>query len=1205
MFRLHRTAGAMVLLLLTVCLHQLASASDDTYVLTAGHVAEIWGGDAALSFFDEYSGYGDCTDELAGTESCQSVDWGVVTDASRGEVLEVTYMADAGHAGLVVGPVNAIDLSGYADGALTFDINLIEVAEVSQFYIKVESGSAISGELPVPGLAIQTGWQTVSIPVSTLTASGELSLTGITAPMVFFPAFQTGAGLRYRIDEVRFTGLSDGESPPGPGSGTDIDYELMTFGAGNVADTINPDSYRCVYDHGNWIYNAGVVQPGISGCDTASQTPTGLPTPLSPQLVAPASEKPTATHRWWGSVSFLGEMQVDNPSDAAYITPDPIMARITNRGVRLMGIPGGLSLSGDGFLYSLPDPFAEVFDGIAVAHSQHTDLNAFMKDASAGSVTVQWLAGTVPVMEAVFIHGSPHVFFKVFQGDLVLRTLREDGGEKGIFLDEEQRLGVWTSVAGNRNDFLVTGGGATSFSGISGSDITVSDDSGAITVTWLPNDSGANLSAALFEAFSTTAMAPVARVEIDYSVDRSTNEVTVTHRYLDAGGAPVSTMIGLQPLHWKLAESFEVVASTRSARGLIKFVSGNGFSYQMPYVGVLPSLPVMTDSIDLARLGELIREFTDPGSASWNDRVDTYWSGKNYGKVAELAALARTAGYVAEADQLLAWLKLQLEDWFSAERDGELDTQRYFVYDEKWSTLLGMEEAFASHQLLNDHHFHYGYFVRAAAEICRVDAVWCSADNYGPMIELLIRDYAAPENDPLFPPLRNFDPANGFSWASGAVNFVRGNNNESTSEAANAYGAIILYGMATGNDALVERGMYLHASTSASFWQYWNNIDGYAEPGTDLDNFPFGYDKITTSIIWGDGAVFSTWFSPLLAHILGIQGLPSNTLTMHVGLYSDYMQDYVALGLSESANGKPSGLGTDEWSDLWWNLWALVDPEAAVADYEMVSAYTPEAGETKAHTFHWLHTMSELGHLVTGTGNVTSDYPAAMVFDLGELRQYLVYNFSDTLLTVTFSDGHTVSTAPGFSVSDNQTTLLDSDGDGVSDELDAFPFDSSESLDTDSDGTGNNADLDDDNDGYSDQQEAIDGTDPLNPFSCIEGCFSFDVDDNYDVQALTDGLLVIRHLFGFAGDSLTSGATAGDANRAEAGTISSYLTVSDTELDLDGNGESEALTDGLLLIRYLFGFTGDALTAGAIGNNAERDTAEKIEAYVQSRIPSN
>ncbi|MBT3425943.1 MAG: glycosyl hydrolase [Gammaproteobacteria bacterium] len=1189
------------------CVQELAAASDDTYILTGGHVAEIWGGDAALSFFDEYSGYADCTDELAGTESCQSVDWGIVEDESRGEVLEVTYLADAGHAGLVVGPGSPIDLSGYAEGELSFDINLIDIGQVGQFYIKVESGAAISGELLVQELLIQTGWQTVSIPVSTLTASGELSLSGITAPMVFFPAFQTGAGLRYRIDEVRFTGLSTGEPPPGPGSGsgTNIDYQLMTFGAGNVADTINPDSYRCVVDYGNWIYNAGVVEPGIAGCDSATQTPVGLPTPLSPQLVAPASEKPTATHRWWGSVSFLGEMQVGNSSDAAYITPDPIIARITNRGVRLMGIPGGLSLSSDGFLYSLPDPFAEVFDGIAVGNSQHADLNAFMKDSSAGSVTVQWLAGTLPVMEAVFIHGSPHVFFSVFQGDLVLRTLRDDGGEKGVFLDEDQRLGVWTSVAGNRNDFLVTGGGNTSFEGISGSEITVNDDSGEITVTWLPNDSGGEVSSAMIEAFSDTAAARVASVDIDYSVDRSTNEVTVSHRYLDATGTPVSTIMGLHPLHWKFTEPFETIATTRSARGLIKFTSGNGFSYKMPYVGVLPSLPVFADSIDVTRLGELIREFTDAGSASWNDKVDTYWSGKNYGKVAELAALARSAGYVQEADELVVWLKLQLEDWFSAEREGELDSQRYFVYDEQWSTLLGMEEAFASHQLLNDHHFHYGYFVRAAAEICGVDAAWCSSENYGPMIELLIRDYAAAPDDPLFPPLRNFDPANGFSWASGSVNFVRGNNNESTSEAANAYGAIILYGLATGNDALTERGMYLHASTSAAFWQYWNNIDGYREPGSDMDNFPFGYNNITTSIIWGDGAVFSTWFSPLLAHILGIQGLPSNTLTLHVGLYSDYMQEYVALGLSESANSKPSGLGADEWSDLWWNLWALVDPEAAIADYETVSLYTPEAGETKAHTFHWLHTMKMLGHMVTGTGDITADYPAAVVFERGDLRQYVVYNFSDTPLTTTFSDGHTVTTASGFSVSNNQSVELDSDGDGINDDLDAFPENASEWLDTDGDGTGNNADLDDDNDGYSDQQEAMHGTDPLNSFSCSEGCFSFDVDDNQDVEALTDGLLVIRHLFGFSGDSLTSGAAADNANRATADAISNYLTDADGEIDLDGNGESEALTDGLLLIRYLFGFTGDALTDGAIGDNAVRDTAEKIEAYTQERIPAN
>ena len=57
--------------------------------------------------------------------------------------------------------------------------------------------------------------------------------------------------------------------------------------------------------------------------------------------------------------------------------------------------------------------------------------------------------------------------------------------------------------------------------------------------------------------------------------------------------------------------------------------------------------------------------------------------------------------------------------------------------------------------------------MRAAAEICRVDAAWCGDDQFGPMIELLIRDYAADDNDELFPAMRNFDPANGFSWADG------------------------------------------------------------------------------------------------------------------------------------------------------------------------------------------------------------------------------------------------------------------------------------------------------------------------------------------------------------------------------------------------------------------------------------------------------
>jgi hypothetical protein len=179
----------------------------------------------------------------------------------------------------------------------------------------------------------------------------------------------------------------------------------------------------------------------------------------------------------------------------------------------------------------------------------------------------------------------------------------------------------------------------------------------------------------------------------------------------------------------------------------------------------------------------------------------------------------------------------------------------------------------------------------------------------------------------------------------------------------------------------------------------------------------------------------------------------------------------------------------------------------------------------------------------------------------------------------------------------------DSDEDEVVDDKDAFPLDSSESLDSDGDGLGNNTDTDDDDDGFSDEEELVDGTDPLSSISCRSGCFSFDIDESRAAQPLTDGLLVIRHLFGFSGESLISGAVSGDANRGASEAITGYLTDADSELDIDGDGESKPLTDGLLLIRYLFGFSGDSLISGAIGEGAERDTADEVEAYIRERIP--
>ena len=110
--------------------------------------------------------------------------------------------------------------------------------------------------------------------------------------------------------------------------------------------------------------------------------------------------------------------------------------------------------------------------------------------------------------------------------------------------------------------------------------------------------------------------------------------------------------------------------------------------------------------------------------------------------------------------------------------------------------------------------------------------------------------------------------------------------------------------------------------------------------------------------------------------------------------------------------------------------------------------------------------------------------------------------------------------------------------------------------------------------------------------------FDFDIDEDGQAQPLTDGLLMIRHLFGFSGTALTNGAVAAGAERREAAEIESYLTENSAALDIDGDGKALPLTDGLLIIRYLFGFSGDALVQGAIAADAKIKQATEVEAQL-------
>ena len=104
-----------------------------------------------------------------------------------------------------------------------------------------------------------------------------------------------------------------------------------------------------------------------------------------------------------------------------------------------------------------------------------------------------------------------------------------------------------------------------------------------------------------------------------------------------------------------------------------------------------------------------------------------------------------------------------------------------------------------------------------------------------------------------------------------------------------------------------------------------------------------------------------------------------------------------------------------------------------------------------------------------------------------------------------------------------------------------------------------------DNDGISALDEFLGGTIP-------SGSVDLDGNDNYD--ALTDGLLLLRGMFGLDGDALITGTVASDATYKLAEDIETRIANLGDLADIDGNGEIDALTDGLLTLALSVRFRG-------------------------------
>jgi hypothetical protein len=104
-------------------------------------------------------------------------------------------------------------------------------------------------------------------------------------------------------------------------------------------------------------------------------------------------------------------------------------------------------------------------------------------------------------------------------------------------------------------------------------------------------------------------------------------------------------------------------------------------------------------------------------------------------------------------------------------------------------------------------------------------------------------------------------------------------------------------------------------------------------------------------------------------------------------------------------------------------------------------------------------------------------------------------------------------------------------------------------------------------------------------------------------DAFTDGLLVMRYLFGYSGPALTANALGATATRTDPAAIKAFLDGMLTALDVDGNDTADALTDGVMIVRYLFGLRGAALINGVVDPQGDRTTGEAIEAHLLGLVP--
>lgn len=353
-------------------------------------------------------------------------------------------------------------------------------------------------------------------------------------------------------------------------------------------------------------------------------------------------------------------------------------------------------------------------------------------------------------------------------------------------------------------------------------------------------------------------------------------------------------------------------AAYRTVLGDVPLVEGTQVTTSVPVQEPVAELDLSgLDEDDRATVEELLE--ADVAALSF-DAPDSYHGGKELQRAANLLLLADQLGREDLAEDVREPLVDQLDQWFDPEGCTDRN-ERCFVYDETLGGLVGQAPAYGSDEF-NDHHFHYGHMLYAAGVVAAEGPEL--VQRWAPVADLVARDYGAPETSVQFPRHRTFDAWRGHSWASGTAPFADGNNQESSSEAVNAYAGLALWAQATDDADLAEHARWLLSQETASTLEYW--IDPELDPA-------FGQPLV--SLNWQGKRDFATFFSAEPSAIVGIQLIPMNPTQL----------DYLATrpeAVADLVDAVPS-LGPEApLADYVLLASALVDPEGAaraLADY--------------------------------------------------------------------------------------------------------------------------------------------------------------------------------------------------------------------------------------------------------------------------------